>query len=125
MKRSEYDFKRTARTVPSYLNSNYNLLVAEMLDDLRSQFAGFSSRIDEVIKLQKDLLLIKISLTPQEYFTIDDLERLFGFSKRLQQDERSSGKLIFIKKIDGAKILYRSQDITEYINNYFISSFKN
>jgi hypothetical protein len=53
------------------------------------------------------------------YYTIEEVERYFDLSARLQQQERTKKKIKYLKKRDGAKILYRQEHLTEYLSKQF------
>jgi len=89
--------------------------ISDQLKDLKKEILNLNKQVAE-IQLQK------LSNSQKEFLTIEDVQKLFDLSRRLQQEERSNGRLTFIKKLDGNKILYRHDDIRDYMNKYYTTS---
>jgi hypothetical protein len=100
--------------------SNYAYL--ELFDKMEDQKQDIQELKRLVNLLIQQNIELKVSLLEQKntgHFTIEDIEKYFDISSRLQQQDRTAKKLGHIKKKEGAKILYTEQHIREYFANEF------
>jgi uncharacterized protein YlaN (UPF0358 family) len=69
--------------------------------------------------------LEKLQLANKEYFTVKEVAEIYDISERLQQEERSAGRLGYLKKEEGKKILYTVKNIKSYLNTYYVEHIAN
>jgi hypothetical protein len=105
---------------PMPIQSAYSIgMLAEEISNLTEEIEHVKFLMADMLKQNADLKLHLSSTTDIDYFTIEDVNRLFDISPRLQQQDRSEGKLSYLKKKEGAKILYSKEHIQEYLSQQF------
>lgn len=111
----------SARQQLSARNGYQFLEFGENLDTIYQSIVELQDTVSALTREVKEIQLLKLESLNKDYLTPDDLDKNFGLSKRLQQDERTLGKLPFLKKGDGSKILYTVEGFRIYIKENFIA----
>jgi hypothetical protein len=102
------------------LTTNYAIM--ELVDQVlasRQETAELKQLIITLTAQNHDLKLSLLEEKNTGHFTLDEVEKYFDISKRLQQQDRSEHRLGYLKKKNGAKILYTTEQIREYLKNEF------
>ncbi len=125
--RSQRALGTTASGVYRPISSNKpdSYLIAELTEEIkwqRQEIIAFRGAVMELNAQVKGMALQKARELNKPYYTIEDVTELFGFSGRLQQEERTEGRLRYLKKEDGKKILYSLEHLTAYIEKHFVES---
>jgi hypothetical protein len=107
-------------TSPDRLQTGYAAIeIHEGFTALSEMISQLKQEISLLSRSHNELLLKRLHQSKKDYLTIEDVEELFDISKRTQQEERSAGKLLHLKKIEGNKILYTHQHIEEYLKQHY------
>jgi hypothetical protein len=100
--------------------SNYAYLeMFEKLEDQKQELYEIKSLLGKLIQQNAELKVAVLEQKNTGHFTVDDVEKYFDISARLQQQDRTAKKLGYLKKIDGAKILYTEEHLKEYFEKEF------
>jgi hypothetical protein len=110
-------------TTPERFRSGYGILeISESFSEMVNAVIELKEQVHLLNRRHDELTLQRLEQMPKDYLTIEEVEKLFDISKRTQQEERTTKKLGYIKKIDGAKILYTHHHIKQYLADYYEES---
>lgn len=116
----ETNRKRYPTTTADLPRSNYAYIqLAETIEDLKDDVTSLKELIKLLMQQNNDLKLAILEQHVKDHFTIEDFEKYFDISKRLQQQDRTENKLGYLKKKEGAKIVYTKEHIKDYLDSEF------
>lgn len=78
-------------------------MLSEEINKVTKEGGHIRYLMTDLLRQNADLKLHLSATTDIDYFTIEDIARLFDISARLQQQERTEKRLGYLKKKDGAK----------------------
>jgi|GEM_PF-2072757 hypothetical protein len=115
-------YHKTKNTNSHFSRGSYQYVdISEGIQTLYDQILSLTNQVALLNQQVSELMLHRVEMHQKDYLTIKEVAKLFDFSPRLQQEERSAGKLGYIKKNDGGKVLYHKDHIGDYISKYFSS----
>jgi len=100
--------------------SNYAYVeLFERMEDQHQEIQELKRLLNLLIQQNVELKVTLLEQRNTGHFTISEIEKYFDISSRLQQQDRTAEKLGYLKKKEGAKILYTEEHIRDYFKNEF------